>query len=133
MRSVFFSLCIVSVLVVGCQTGPSKKALASADYGPYPHNYQTIIGAFVAKIAIDPNPNSTKIRFELPVKGYLPRSSNFRYSYEFGWVVKAWINSKNRFGGYTGDRPWRFLLRNGQIQLMESLDITGYYARPNDW
>ena len=128
-------VCILCLLVSGCQTAPSKEAVASAEYGPYPDNYKELIQAFVARVAIDPDPNSTKVEFELPVKGYMPESNNpfAPYPYEFGWIVNTWVNGKNRYGGYTGERPWTFLLRDGEIRLIRSVAITGYYARPTDW
>jgi len=118
---------------IGCSFGPSPEELASAYYGEYPENYEQVIRDFATRIAVDPDPNSVHLKFEEPVKGYMQNQNDPFSKREFGWLVKTQINAKNRYGGYAGDRPWEFLIRDGQILLMRSIDIQGYYAKPSEW
>ena len=37
----------------------------------------------------------------------------------YGWRVCAGINAKNSYGGYVGEKPYFFLLRDSAVQKYE--------------
>jgi len=132
-RVIFIIFLFLPVLFTGCETGPSENQLSSANYGPFPDDYEKIIRSFVDRVAIDPDPSSTHCRFEQPKKGWMKNDRDPFAVYEFGWIVAGWINAKNHYGGYSGEKSWDFLIRDGKIVLMRSLDIDTYYGKPEEW
>jgi len=117
----------------GCSFGPSEQETANAYYGNFPDDYQKIIGNFARRITVDPDPNNTHLTFEEPIKGWMQNQRDPLARREFGWLVKTRINSKNRYGGYTGDQAWDFLIRDDRIVLIFSMYIEGYWAKPQNW
>ena len=67
----------------------------------------------MAKSLIDPT--SPLYEFDAPRKGYTKASGTFGTSERFGWRVCGTVNSKNRFGGYTGRAPFFALFRGGRL------------------
>lgn len=109
------ALVTVAAVVVGCAS-PSipLEVIANADYGPPPSDgHQQIIRQRFDRILIDPT--SPLYEFDAPRKGYTKPSSMFGTSLTFGWRVCGTINSKNRFGGYTGRSPFFVLFRGDEI------------------
>lgn len=102
-------------LLVGCATSVSSELLAVADYGSPPTEmHQQVIRAKFDKMLIDPT--SPLYEFEAPRKGYTRASPVFGTRQAFGWQVCGTINSKNRFGGYSGRVPFFVLLRGDEIK-----------------
>ena len=103
------------LLVGGCASPPiPPEVISTADYGPPPSDaHQQIIRKRFDRILIDPT--SPLYEFDTPRKGYTKPSSMFGTSLTFGWRVCGTINSKNRFGGYTGRSPFFVLFRGDDI------------------
>lgn len=104
-----------ALFVAGCASPPiPPEVIASADYGPPPSEaHQQIIRQRFDRILIDPT--SPLYEFDEPRKGYTKPSSVFGTTQTFGWRVCGTINSKNRYGGYTGRSPFFVLFRGDAI------------------
>lgn len=92
------------------------KVNPSADYGPYPSKYKENIKAYFSAILKDPY--SAKYRFGKPYKGYTRQRPTIDGSggqvKAYGYIVELGVNSKNSYGGYTGEESYRFLIRKDQ-------------------
>jgi hypothetical protein len=111
-------LFVFLVLASGCaSTQPTPEQLASADYGTYPENYQTVIKDFMSFALKDPE--SARYQFKEPYKGYKTRGLLFGGGVEkYGWLVEAYINAKNSFGGYVGSKKYTFLFRGDDFDVI---------------
>ncbi|MEY2493456.1 MAG: hypothetical protein QOH24_2407 [Verrucomicrobiota bacterium] len=80
-------------------------------YGDYPKNYQEIITKWLATVLVDPN--SAQIEWVSPPKpADLPDKDGKRL---FGYLVEFKVNSRNRFGAYTGTQKHGALIRDGNV------------------
>lgn len=100
----------------GCSIAPSQKELETADYGSYPSNYKTIISDYMYGILKDPSSAEYKY-LNSPQTGW-----NSWGGTKFGYIVCAYINAKNSFGGYNGARLYYFLIKNNKVILQHGGD-----------
>ncbi|MFQ5972564.1 MAG: hypothetical protein ACE5Q3_09535 [Alphaproteobacteria bacterium] len=109
MRPVIIILTIL--LVSGCAARqPSPEEIARADYGPYPTDYKQAVRDYASNFLKDPY--SAQYRFvHEPEKGWAWTARGF----EFGWRVCSWVNARNEFGEFTGEKPWQFLIRDDSV------------------
>lgn len=96
--------------VVSCAARPKSEMILSADYGPYPDNYEQIIKDHYSTKLFDPY--SAVYTFNAKPRRDYDRVSS---GVQFGWVVCGTINGKNRFGGYVGVQPFYTLIKNGRV------------------
>jgi len=91
---------------------PTEEEKASADYGPFPENYQELVKQYMQTQLKDPE--SARYRFEMkPYKGNTSAKSKEKVVY--CWKVATYINAKNSYGGYTGEKLDFFEVRNGRV------------------
>jgi hypothetical protein len=114
MRKLFTSLTLATMLV-GC-AAPSPKELESADYGPYPTYYEQIIKLHMQSVLKDPE--SARYQFLNTPTIAWDGSGGMKY----GFVVCAYINSKNSFGGYVGNRMTYFMINSGRVTYVNRDD-----------
>ena len=81
----------------------------SAKYGVYPIAYREIITRWVGERLLDPA--SAQLEFTNPVAAEI-KTKTGRAS---GYAVDFRVNSRNKFGMYTGFQKYRVLIRNGEI------------------
>ena len=81
----------------------------SPKYGVYPIGYREIITRWLSERLTDPA--SAKVEFGEPVAGEV-KQKNVRAS---GYRVEFKVNSRNKFGMYTGFQRYQVLIRNGEI------------------
>lgn len=117
MRKFICFFC-ASALLAGCATLSPEK-LASADCGPYPENYEEIIRGWMQEALKDPY--SAHLEAGKPAKGAFERGLAAGGGYVFGWKVYAKINAKNSYGGYTGNRTYYILIRDGKVFHSEEM------------
>jgi hypothetical protein len=80
-------------------------------YGEYPKNYQEIITKWLDTILVDA-PSAQIEWVELPKPGDLPDPKGKRL---YGYLVQFKVNSRNRFGTYTGMQKHKALIRDGNV------------------
>lgn len=115
MRIIRFVLlaCTLS-FAQGCATQISAEKIQNADYGTQPpQNYKEIIAEVIGKSLIDPM--SAVYELDEPRKGYTKNSPFHGTTEQFGWRICGTVNSKNRFGGYTGRSPVFILMRGESV------------------
>ena len=115
------SLAIVASSVAQKQTpAPAPQPPATAEtpasippdspkYGVYPIGYREIITRWLGERLS--NPASAKLEFGQPVAGQVTQKG-VRAS---GYRVEFRVNSRNRFGTYTGFQRYQVLIKNGEI------------------
>ena len=81
----------------------------SPKYGVYPVAYQAIITRWLGERLVDPA--SANIEFGEPTAGEV-RQKNVKAA---GYRVEFRVNSRNKFGQYTGFQKHAVLIRNGEI------------------
>lgn len=81
-------------------------------HGAYPTNYQEIITNWLQTVLVDPA--SAQIEWiSGPKPGTLPEKKHGDPL--FGYLVELKINSRNRFGAYTGMQKHTILIKDGQV------------------
>ncbi len=111
-RNLVFAL--VTIFVSGCATVLKPEDIAKLDYGPFPENYESTVKDYFNDKLRDPF--SAQYSFRKPFKGYL-RSAPITGGKvrQPGWVVVVSINAKNGFGGYSGWKIHRLLMRDNKV------------------
>jgi hypothetical protein len=111
MKSFASAICIL-VLALGadCLTAQNGAAVDVSRYGPYPANFKEIVTKWLATQLLDPA--SAKIEWEGDAK---PADLGTNGQHLYGYVVNFKINSRNRFGAYTGKQEHGALIRNGEV------------------
>jgi hypothetical protein len=91
---------------------PTVAASAdAAKYGEFPKNYMTIVNDWLAMQLLDPK--SAVVEFtSTPQPSELPSGNGGQL---FGYLVEFKVNSRNRFGAYTGFQKHGALIRDGQV------------------
>jgi hypothetical protein len=80
-------------------------------YGDYPKNYQEIITNWLETTLVDPK--SAQVEWVNPPKAAdLPGPKGKRL---YGYLVEFKVNSRNRFGTYTGMQKHGALIRDGVV------------------
>ena len=81
----------------------------SPKYGVYPIAYREIITKWLSDRLLDPS--TAKLEFSEPQAGEIKTKAG-RAS---GYSVEFRVNSRNKFGMYTGFQKFRVLIKNGEI------------------
>lgn len=98
-------------LMFGCSSTPSPEEVATANYGPYPENYEQI-KSYMESVLKDPY--SVIYRsIEKPEKSWY-KQSNFEQPI-YGYQTCVTYNAKNSFGAYTGYSTDYFIINDGSI------------------
>lgn len=106
MKLILASLLVT--LLAGCGAIAQKKEAellsrsTAEDWGVLDSNYEEAERAFILSMLKDPD--SARFKFVKPTRGV---------SHYFGDPILAWystvyVNAKNSFGGYVGERPYGF-------------------------
>jgi hypothetical protein len=108
------------VFLIGCMkmdallSGPPLEVQNKADYGPKPENFEQLVREHFYNQLIDPG--SAMYQFKEPGKAWLTHAKFDPPHYAvFGWRICGLINSKNRYGGYVGWKPFFVFVSNGKI------------------
>jgi hypothetical protein len=110
--------CAVQPGVARAETTEIELGADARIYGEYPKNYQEIISNWLNTALVD-GP-SAQIEWVTPPKaGSLPEKKNGKAL--LGYLVEFRVNSRNRFGTYTGMQKHTALIRDGQV-----IKVTGF-------
>lgn len=102
----------ICLLFLGAETHLRAQA-ESVDvsrYGQYPVAYKEIVTKWLETKLVDPA--SARIEWEGDPK---PADLGTKGQHLYGYLVKFKINSRNRFGAYTGKQEHGALIRNGEV------------------
>jgi len=116
------SLVCIFALLASC-VSVSQEEFAIAHFGEPPINYSEDIKRLMSSYFKDPV--SAQYTFETPRKGMSQDGWAVGNKKHFGYLVKATINAKNGFGGYTGAKPYVFLFSSGQVSDVSQLYSVG--------
>ncbi len=84
--------------------------VAPALCGPFPKNYKEIIWTWMQGALVDAD--SAKIEWEGDPK---PVDLGKDGQHLYGWLVEFRVNSRNRFGQYTGKQSHGALIRDDRV------------------
>jgi hypothetical protein len=110
MRSVALAICILILAIETGHLGAQSEPTDVLRYGPYPANYKEIVTKWLSAQLLDPA--SAKIDWEGDPK---PVDLGTNGQHLYGYVIKFKVNSRNRFGAYTGKQEHGALIRNGEV------------------
>ncbi len=99
----------LSCLMVAVQSQAETETV-DARYGPYPTNYKEIVTKWLQTKLLDPA--SAQIEWEGDPK---PADLGTKGQHLYGYLVNFKVNSRNRFGSYTGKQAHGALIRNGEV------------------
>lgn len=105
MKRVVVSL-LASASIVLAQNPPPDPSLC----GPFPKLYKEIIWNWMQNVLLDAG--SAKIDWEGEPK---PADLGTNGQHLYGWRVDFKVNSRNRFGAYTGKQTHGVLIRDEQV------------------
>jgi hypothetical protein len=103
-----FAFLAASALAAETIEIPADPAL----HGAYPKNYQEIITNWLATILVDA-PSAQIEWTATPKPGTMPEKKGGNAL--FGYLVEFRVNSRNRFGTYTGMQKHTVLIHDGQV------------------
>jgi len=109
------------IAIAGCGTvskserGELNQAAATFEYGeePTPAAIEAAIRERMVTYLKDPA--SAQYQLGKPTKGWMKGNPLAGGKVAYGWQVKALINSKNSYGGYTGFQEYLFLIHAGKV------------------
>jgi hypothetical protein len=110
--------CLGTLLVFPGAAAAQKERRVVADtavYGEYPMGYKLIITNFLKGRLLDPE--SARITWDTE-----PRPAKFTPKGKrplVGYSVSFRVDSRNRFGMYTGNQAYRVIIRNGEVIHVE--------------
>ena len=105
-----FAFCVVNVLPA--QTGTMEIGADPKLHGEFPKNYQEIIYNWLQTVLVD-GP-SAQIEWGSPPRpGTMPEKKGGKAL--FGYLVEFKLNSRNRFGAYTGMQKKTVLIHDGEV------------------
>jgi hypothetical protein len=107
----FLLLAFAAVNLAMAETTEVDVIADPAVYGDYPKNYQEIITNWLATNLVDAP--SAQIQWLGPPKPADLKDKNGKKI--FGYLVEFKVNSRNRFGAYTGMQKHGALIRDGQV------------------
>ena len=111
MRIPAFFLCLfLSSTSLVCQLEAVEPSPAACLCGSYPKLYKEIVWNWLQKNLVDAN--SAKIEWTGD-----PQCTDLGKDGEhvYGWLVNFTVNSRNRFGSYTGKQKHGVLIREGEV------------------
>src|SRR5262245_9869188 len=100
-------LVVVLLLTAGCVSATPPPAIATANIGPPPSNYESAIQAAIGAQLRDRY--SAVYTFRRPVRSWF-------CSDDIRWAVCGTVNAKNAFGGFVGAKPYVAFFRHGKIE-----------------
>ena len=117
MRHLMIAFACLTVFTLGgCSSikPVDPDVLASADYGIYPDNYETIIKSYFQTRLKDPF--SAQYQFRTPFKAFLRNAPVLGGDPTiYGYMVYTNVNAKNSYGAYTGWEEYRLLISDGVV------------------
>lgn len=116
MRLLALSILSMFALVNACaQPGAMPSATANpAQYGVYPIAWKEIITRWLGERLLDPASADIEWLGEPKAVDLIKKGQH-----NYGYLVELKVNSRNRFGAYTGKQKYTVLLRNGEIVKSE--------------
>src|SRR3954462_4618086 len=111
MKTVAFLIALMFVAPIArAQTGTMEVGADPALHGAYPANYQEIVTSWLQTVLIDAA--SAQIEWgTAPKPGTMPEKKHGKAL--FGYLVEFKLNSRNRFGAYTGMQKKTVLIHDG--------------------
>jgi hypothetical protein len=107
---IMLGFCAVGGL--SAQTGNLDVGADPKLHGPYPTNYQEVINNWLQTVLIDA-PSAQIEWISGPKPGTMPEKKGGNPL--FGYLVEFRLNSRNRFGAYTGMQRKTVLIHDGQV------------------
>ena len=105
-RAVKLALAITCLFVASALAQNVDPALC----GPFPKNYKEIVWNWLQGTLLDAD--SAKIEWQGDPK---PADLGNNGEHIYGWLVEFRVNSRNRFGQYTGKQSHGALIRDNQV------------------
>ncbi len=116
MRKPIAALMVLAL--AGCSAPwmqPSKDALAAADYGTFPTNYEALVKERIRTTFFD-SYSVQELKIGAPVKGWIKDPAITGGTFHFGYLVNFECNAKNRQGGYVGLKTTQVFIRDGSVR-----------------
>jgi hypothetical protein len=104
------AVCIATLITLAAVARPDNPPPDPSLCGPFPKLYKEIVWNWLEKSLADAN--SAKIEWEADPK---PADLGRGEQHLYGWLVPFKINSRNRFGFYTGKQVHAALIRDNQV------------------
>jgi len=108
---------LIFLLLEACTVPVDRSEIENAKYPPSSTEEETISWIKVILSEVLKDPESLKLQCKPTRKGW---ARQYRDSQpKFGWLTRCLVNSKNSFGGYTGNQPYVFLRSSSGIEMLD--------------
>jgi len=124
-KPLFLTVAVAALSLSACASAPTAQEIANADYGRAmtQEECESTVKATIGTYLKDPT--SAQYQFGTCGKGWAPSVPVASLPKQFGYRLSASINAKNSFGGYTGYKPYDFLMKDG-VMLRKSKQMDDY-------
>ena len=115
MKTIAWLLVLLTLAATNLALAQTTEVEAIADpavYGEYPRNYQEIVTNWLATTLADPASANIEWVGAPKPSDLLDKKSKKRL---VGYLVEFKVNSRNRFGAYTGMQKKSVLIRDGKV------------------
>lgn len=112
----------LSLFLTACGSmSVSREEMSNANYGVKPSSSETsaIVKEYLDQVLIDPD-SLRLLCNESTRKGWA--RDNMYHPPIYGHLLRCKVNSKNKFGGYTGNKDYVFVLSGTQVLF--SLEVS---------
>lgn len=107
VKSIYALVAFGLISLAAAQTpSPVEASLC----GPFPKNYKEVVWNWLQGVLLDAD--SAKIEWQGEPK---PADLGKNGDHLYGWLVEFQVNSRNRFGSYTGKQSHGALIRDNQV------------------
>lgn len=103
---------IAIALVAGCQDPPTRREVDTAEYGPYPENYEKLVRDHLRTRLTDPAGAIVEFRAG---PGRLYQQDSVLRARQYGWGVCLFVNDRNKDGTFDGFHPIVYIINSGRI------------------
>lgn len=116
---------VVTLCLSACATvkTPAAGDMANADFGQPMTQAQVEEQVHIFFDATLKDPGSAQIMCGNFKTGWMKDRAIFAKTVTYGYRIDCQVNAKNSYGGYTGFKSYKFLARDGRLQL-------GYEVQP---
>ena len=120
------SIVLVCICLSACAV--SRVAMTNANYGPRPSKTEAmqIIKQSLERVLIDPD--SLRLACADDIRKGWARDNMYDPP-NFGWLINCSVNSKNSFGGYTGNKNYYFSVNGSSAYPLDVTNPTNINLR----
>jgi hypothetical protein len=127
---------VIAIVLGGCGAAIDKRKAdfmensKPQDWGVLQSNHRDSEKSFILSKLLDPD--SARFRFEAPFRN----TDTIDGKLVHAWFSRVYVNAKNSFGGYAGEKPYAFAYKctpNAECKMIDYALPSRYYPGELEW